>query len=177
MSQNQILNATLFASDHNDVEKRLHTVAVIFSALLALTGVVCFFLTTRLAENSSTLGMSLMVVGTGLLLTAIFRFFWKSKHLVYIPTGSTVSSRSIYFDSSFQSYLVHAVNRGELHPDPTLRSSVSGSVRLDLLMSEDGSFGAVQLFEYVSYTYKPLTSIVYLSGEQVAEAKRFIATL
>ncbi len=177
MSQNPIQETTLFASHHTHVEKRLHIAGVVFSSLLAIMGGVCFFVTTRLPETSSTLGMSLLVLGTAFLLTAVFRFFWKSKRLVYTPTGSMISARSIYFDPSFQERLTQAVSRGQLHPDPVWKSSVSGSIRLDVLIAEDGSFGAIQLFRYVAYTYKPLTAIVYLSGTEAKEAKHFLATL
>ncbi|MCC8187401.1 MAG: hypothetical protein LIP08_07805 [Bacteroides sp.] len=177
MSQNQIQEATLFASRHDHVEKRLYIAGVVFSSLFAILGGVCFFVTTRLPETSSTWGMFLLVLGTAFLLTAVFRFFWKSKCLVYTPTGSMISARSIYFDPSFQERLTEAVSRGQLHPDPVWKSSVSGSLRLDVLMSEDGSFGAIQLFRYVSYTYKPLTAIVYLSEAEAKEAKLFLVTL
>ncbi|MCD8030005.1 MAG: hypothetical protein LUF85_04035 [Bacteroides sp.] len=177
MLQNQIQEVTLFASQHDHVEKRLYIAGVVFSSLLAILGVVCFFVTTQLPETSSTWGMSSLVLGTAFLLTAVFCFFWKSKRLVYTPTGSMISARSMYFDPSFEERLTEAVSRGQLCPDPVWKSSVSGSVRLDVLMSEDGSFGAIQLFRYISYTYKPLTSIVYLSGDQVIYAKDFVNQL
>ena len=39
-----------------------------------------------------------MVLGTAFFLLGIFRLFWKSKEVVYIPTGSVTKERSVFFD-------------------------------------------------------------------------------
>lgn len=49
-----------------------------------------------MSDKSSTLSMGLMVLGTALILLGVFRLFWKSKEIVYLPTGSVAKERSLF---------------------------------------------------------------------------------
>ena len=52
-----------------------------------------------------------------------------------------------------------------------------GSVRLDVLQSKDNAFVALQLFEFIPYTYTPLAPPSYYQDEQAAEIANFLRAL
>ena len=94
----QAIDATIFASTHPDIAKRTSVSGLIFSVAMLLLGILIFASTFEVTDRSSTLSMLLMVLGTAFFLLGIFRLFWKSKEVVYIPTGSITKERSMFFD-------------------------------------------------------------------------------
>ena len=84
----QTIDATLFASSHPDIVKRTSVSGLIFSVAMLLVGVFIFASIFEMSDKSSTLSMALMVLGTAFVLLGVFRLFWKSKEVVYLPTGS-----------------------------------------------------------------------------------------
>ena len=84
----QTIDATLFASSHPDIVKRTSVSGLIFSVAMLLVGVFIFASIFEMSDKSSTLSMALMVLGAAFVLLGVFRLFWKSKEVVYLPTGS-----------------------------------------------------------------------------------------
>ena len=99
------IDATIFASSHPDIAKRTSVSGLIFSGFMLLIGVLAFISTFEMEDRSSTLSMGLMVLGSGLFLIGIFRLFWKSKEVVYLPTGSIAKEQSIFFDLKYMDQL------------------------------------------------------------------------
>ena len=97
----QTIDATLFASSHPDIVKRTSVSGLIFSVAMLLVGVFIFASIFEMSDKSSTLSMALMVLGTAFVLLGVFRLFWKSKEVVYLPTGSVTKERSVFFDLKY----------------------------------------------------------------------------
>ena len=94
----QTIDATLFASSHPDIAKRTSVSGLIISVGMMLVGILIFASIFEMSDKSSTLSMGLMVLGTAFVLLGVFRLFWKSKEVVYLPTGSVTKERSVFFD-------------------------------------------------------------------------------
>ena len=161
----QAIDATIFASTHPDIAKRTSVSGLIFSVAMLLLGILIFASTFEVTDRSSTLSMLLMVLGTAFFLLGIFRLFWKSKEVVYIPTGSITKERSVFFDLKHMGKLKEMIEKSE----------GSGNVRLDVILSQDNKFAAVQLFQFVPYTYTPVTSVHYYTGNDAATISAFLA--
>ena len=110
--------------------------------------------------------MLLMVLGTAFFLLGIFRLFWKSKEVVYIPTGSITKERSVFFDLKHMGKLKEMIEKGQLSIEEGVKSEGSGNVRLDVILSQDNKFAAVQLFQFVPY---------YYTGNDAATISAFLA--
>ena len=158
------IDATIFASSHPDIAKRTSVSGLIFSGIMLLIGVLAFISTFEMEDRSSTLSMGLMVLGTGLFLIGIFRLFWKSKEVVYLPTGSIAKEQSVFFDLKYMDQLKEIVKLGTFSADTNLKGGTSGNLRMDIILSEDKKFAAVQLFQFVPYTYNPITSVQYFTN-------------
>ena len=167
MATTQAIDATIFASSHPDIAKRTSFSGVLISSVMLVVGVIAFASTFGLEDKSSTVSMALMVLGTGLFLMGIFRLFWKSKEVVYLPTGSVAKE---HMDS-----LVNIVNSGSFSADSEIKSESNGNIRMDIILSEDKKFAAVQLFQFVPYNYQPITSVQYYTNESASAVVAFLS--
>ena len=170
----QAIDATIFASSHPDIAKRTSISGLLISCVMLLIGILSFASTFELEDKSSTVSMALMVFGTGLFLLGIFRLFWKSKEVVYVPTGSIAKERSIFFDLKHMDKLTDLVNSGSFSADSKIKSEASGNIRMDVILSADKKFAAVQLFQFIPYTYQPITSVQYFTDEQASAVIAFL---
>lgn len=170
----QTIDATLFASTHPDIVKRTSVSKLIISFIMLAAGILVFAYVFSMTDASSTVSMALMVLGTALILYGIFCLFWKSKELVYVPTGSTASQRSLFYDLQHLTVLKNLIEQNKMDAETAVKSEGSGNVRLDVLMSKDGKFAALQLFQYVPYTYTAVTPVKYFSGEEAASVAAFL---
>lgn len=170
----QTIDATLFASSHPDIAKRTSVSGLIFSVVMLLVGILVFASIFEMNDKSSTASMALMVLGTAFLLMGVFRLFWKSKEIVYLPTGSVAKERSLFFDLKYLGKLSDMIERGQLGSVTDIKSDASGNVRMDVMISQDNKFAAVQLFQFVPYTYTPVTTVRYFTGSEAAAVSTFL---
>lgn len=171
----QAIDATVFASAHPDIAKRTSVSGLIFSCIMLVAGIVAFISTFELEDRSSTISMGLMVLGTSLFLVGIFRLFWKSKEIVYLPTGSVAREQSMFFDLKYMDKLVDMAKSGDFSAASGITGGASGNLRLDVVLSEDKKFAAVQLFQFVPYTYNPITAVGYFNNGEAASIAVFLA--
>lgn len=171
----QAIDATVFASSHPDIAKRTSISSILFSTVMLVIGVLLFASTFELDDKSSTVSMALMVFGTGLILFGIFRFFWKSKEVVYVPTGSVAKERSIFFDLKHLDQLANLINTGNFSVDSDVKSAASGNIRMDVILTADKKFAAVQLFQFVPYSYQPVTTVQYFTGDRAEAVAAFLS--
>ena len=172
MATIQTIDATIFASSHPDIAKRTSVSGVLISSVMLLVGILAFASTFELEDKSSTVSMAL---GTGLFLMGIFRLFWKSKEVIYLPTKSVAKEHSIFFDLKHMDALRNLVNSGSFSAGSNIKSEASGNIRMDVILSADKKFAAVQLFQFIPYTYQPITSVQYFTDEQASAVIAFLA--
>lgn len=175
MATTQVIDTTIFTSSHPDIAKRTSTSGVLISSVMLLLGILAFGSTFGLEDKSSTVSMALMVLGTGLFLMGVFRLFWKSKEVVYLPTGSVTKEYSIFFDLKHMESLMNLVNSGSFSAGSAIKSESSGNIRMDVILSEDKKFAAVQLFQFVPYNYQPITSVQYFTNDDASAVVAFLA--
>lgn len=171
----QVIDATIFASSHPDIAKRTSISGLIISCVMLVAGILAFVSTFEMEDRSSTLSMGLMVLGTALFLIGVFRLFWKSKEIVYLPTGCVAREQSVFFDLKHLDGLTNMVKSGDFPVTTDMKGGTSGNLRLDILLSEDKKFAAVQLFQFVPYTYNPVTSVCYYTNGEAASIAGFLA--
>lgn len=170
----QTIDATLFASSHPDIVKRTSVSGLVFSVAMLLVGIFIFASIFKMSDRSSTLSMALMVLATAFVLLGVFRLFWKSKEVVYLPTGSVTKERSVFFDLKYLGRLTDMIENEQLNGETEMRGSGSGNVRMDVMISQDNKFAAVQLYQFVPYAYTPVTSVRYFTGSDAVAVSTFL---
>ena len=172
MSHNESIHSIVFSSSCPDIVKRTSISSVFTSLGMLFTGVLAIAATFSFEDKSSTTSMALMVLGTALLLVSIFRLFWKSKQVVYLPTGSSTREFSAYFDLTYLNSLQELLTSGSVPSSSHFQMVESGNIRMDVLYSSDEKFAAVQLFQFIPYKYEPVTMVNYFKN---ADAQAFIS--
>jgi len=169
----KLVEKHIFESTHQDVAKRTDSKSLFLSILLLLAGVVLFIVYSQLGNVSSEIPLTLMVLAIGLLLLGLYVMIWKSKSLIFEPTGSKVLMNSLSFDIKELVKLERMIKSGSFSSE-NISTNEKGSVRLDYLISEDGQFVAVQLFQFSSFKFTADTPITYFRGEQAVGASAFL---
>lgn len=172
----QTSNTTIFTLTHPDIVKRTSVASLLYSGVMVLLGIFLFVAVFGMTDNTSTASMTLMVCGTVLILGGIFRIFWKSKQLIYLPTGSVATERSLFFDLKYLNRLTDMLDNLSVEV-AGVKSGASGNVRMDVMITKDSKFVAVQLFQFVPYTYTPVTKVKYFTGTEAAALSTFISKM
>ena len=71
--------------------------------------------------------------------------------------------------------LKEMIEKGHLAVEDGVKREGSGNVRMDIILSQDNKFAAVQLFQFVPYTYTPVTSVHYYTGNDAATVSAFLS--
>ena len=66
------------------------------------------------------------------------------------------------------------IENEQLNGETEIKSSGSGNVRMDVMISQDNKFAAVQLYQFVPYTYTPVTSVRYYTGSDAVAVSTFL---
>ncbi len=82
---------------------------------------------------------------------------------------------SVLFDLKHLDALNIVVNSGSFSADSKIKSEASGNIRMDVILSADKKFAAVQLFQFVPYTYQPITSVQYFTNEKASAIVAFLS--
>lgn len=171
----QSLNQSLLEGLNPELVTRTSVSKMLFSAAMLVLGLIFFSIVFQLSDKSSALSMILMVSGSALVLISLFRFFWKSKEVVYAPTGSTAYETSLFFNLKDLPLLSELVEDNKFSSAQSVRSESNGNIRLDVLLTRDHQFAALQLFQFVPYTYSPVTSVACFKGEDAVSVCQFLS--
>lgn len=173
LKQNNQIN--LSSATHPDIVECISVQRVASSVAMLLVGIGLFLFILRLDDKSSAVSMLSMVAGTVLVLFGIFRLFWHSKVDVYRPTNSMLKRISLFFELKNLESLTAMIEQGNPELGAGVQSCGSGNVRMDVILSKDHRFAAVQLFQFVPYTYSPVTSVRYFSGADAEALSRVLS--
>ena len=174
MKQTTQVEETLFSAAHPQLEKQISVKQILLSSCIALFGVMGIVLSLVMDKSESTLCMAFLTIGILLMLFALYRFFTKSKEMIYKPTGSEVRSDSLYMDSVELQSLKQMMVMNEFSTSSRLVFKEGGNGRLDYMVSKDGRFLAMQLFQFVPYTYEPVTGVYYYADDEAVAVARYI---
>ena len=169
----QTVDVNLLTSTHPDIAKRISLVGLMYSIVMLLAGIFFFVLDFELITKSTSVSMLLMLFGTVLVLYGVYRIFWRSRELVYLPTGSIVREYNLFFDLQYLNTITDMLNNGQLS-NVALKNQSSGNIRLDIMLARDHKFAAVQLFQFVPYCYTPVTQVYYFRGTEASAVATFL---
>ena len=175
MKQINQVEETLLSSAHVQLDKHICVKQLLVSSLIALGGIVAILLMMVMDESDSTLSMALLTIGIILLLFALYRIFMKSHETIYKPTGSVVSSGSLYMDTIELQNLQQMIKKNHFPAASRVSFKEGGNGRLDYLVSKDGRFVAIQLFQFVPYTYESVSDKLYYTNDEAVAIARCIS--
>lgn len=176
MNQINTADVNLLSASHPHISKHISIFSIVVSSFIALIGVGAILIALQLNDSDSTICMSLLTVGTILLLIAVYRFFWKSKEMVYLPTSSVIKNGVCYLDIANLQIMKDLLEEGGFESLKNVPVKMSGNARLDYMVSKDGKFAAAQLYRFIPYTYEPFSRVFYYTGADAATFTRRLNT-
>ena len=174
MKQTTQVEETLFSAAHPQLEKQISVKQILLSSCIALFGVMGIVLSLVMDKSESTLCMAFLTIGILLMLFALYRFFTKSKEMIYKPTGSEVRSDSLYMDTLELQSFKQMIVKNDFSASSRLVFKEGGNGRLDYMVSKDGRFVAIQLLQFVPYTYEAVTGVYYYTDNDAVTVTRCI---
>ena len=94
-----------------------------------------------------------------------------SKKLVYIPTGATVNVKKYNYNPEAVPHLQRVIESEGKSLAAAVKACRAqklaiGNVELDVCISADKQFVAMQLLQFSDYTYHPISKVAFFEGEQ-----------
>lgn len=175
MKETTYVEDTIFSASHPHLYKKISSRQVFLAFIVALCGFVMISFSFVLGESNDTLSMVSLTVGIVMALVSIYHFFTKRYETVYAPTGGVVRSGSLYMDSAELQHLQQMIKKNDFTATSRLVFKEGGNGRLDYLVSKDGKFVAMQLFQFVPYTYESVTDKLYYTDDDAAAVARCIS--
>ena len=141
-----------------------------------ITAILCIILGVAISSSSFALldyraGIRMLVVfaGIGTSIFGLVLCFKESVNNLTYPIEDTVEEHHLYFDKKQKKTLMAIINADGIPYCIKPIKSYKDVVKLDIHLSEDCKFATLQLSQYKSGYFQPLTDVHYYSGK---DAKR-----
>ena len=159
---------SLYTSSSENLKKCVNVRNVVLSVITLLIGGGVTYYSTVVAD--STISSLVLCIGSIMLICALYCLFFRAMHWVYAPTHSAMKADSVSYEAKRFEALWNSLS--DEFGFSGLRSSAEQSaIRMDYIYSVDGKFAALQLLQYSSLLYSPITEVYTLKGD---DAGRFI---
>ena len=160
------LNPQALLASSTEVKETIDQKSVLLSLLIGIVAGGVMGVTSSIEDTSSSLYLGLLTLAILLFAIAVYRLLFKRKQLVYHPTGSPITCGSFYFDKE----QIHALQEQLIAESITDIEKIifkkSGNARLDFMVSSDGNFTAVQIYEYIPYKFEMVSDIICYSDQK-----------
>ncbi|WP_163223044.1 DUF4159 domain-containing protein [Bacteroides sp. 214] len=170
----KIMDATLVTSAPTDITNRINTFTLVQALAIIFAGVVMLISANKIDENAFILKAVLEIAGLLIILLGAVRFMSKPMIKVYLPTGSAAQELSLFFDLRHADELKKCINSGIFPTNGMSGNDENGNLRMDIILSKDGQFAAVQLFQFIPYAYKPITELQRFTSEEAEKLNSFL---
>lgn len=94
-----------------------------------------------------------------------------SKKLIYTPTGATVNVKKFNYNPEAVSHLQRVIESDGKGLAAAVKACKVqrleiGNIELDACISTDKQFVALQLLQFIDYTYQPISEVAFYEGDQ-----------
>ena len=110
-------------------------------------------------------------VAAMLFLGGIVKLFVSRSCWIFKPTNSKLKEMTLYFDVHESDALQTCIEMKRFEDFKQMKRKKDSGVRVEAMVSDDQRFAAVQVAEYVPYSYEAVTPVVCYYGD---DAKSFV---
>lgn len=126
------------------------------------------------ADPNASWPSFLFTIAAMLLLGGIIKLFVSRSCWIFKPTNSKLKEMTLYFDVHESDALQTCIEMKRFEDLKQMKRKKDSGVRIEAMISGDQRFAAVQVAEYVPYSYEAVTPVVCYYGE---DAKSFVNNL
>lgn len=165
---------------HEDIESvtnkevvRQNKLSMVAVGML-VAAIICSVAGFSLENPNSSISTFLFTAAIFLLFGGIIKFMMGRNCYFFRPTGSKVREITLYFDTKESHALQSCMENKQFEEIKRLKRQVNSGVKVDAMIAGDNKFAAVQISEYVPYTYEAISPVICYYGD---EAKCFATYL
>lgn len=167
---------TIYEEIENKLNKdiRKQTRLSISALVVIIVGIVIGGIALLFDDLNSSIPSFLFTLSILLILGGVVKLLVSRTCYVYLPTQSRMKSATYYFDVRESDIIQDCLQMKRFDELARLERRHDNGVKVDILCAENGNFTAVQVSEYIPYTFEAITPVMYYSGE---EARRLAVAL
>lgn len=125
-------------------------------------------------DKNSPVSTALLTFAVVFLLTGVVKLCMGRNCYMFRPSGSKMKSVTLFFDAKESRALQHCVEAKQFDDLKRLKRDINAGVKLEAMVAGDGKFAAVQVQEYVPYTYEAICPVVCYYGDDAQSFTSFI---
>ena len=116
-------------------------------------------------DPNSMLSTFLLTMAVILLIAGIIKLLMGRNSYLFRPTGSRVKKLTLYFDVKECGALQNCMEMKKFDDLTKMKRQVNTGVKVDAMIAGDKRFAAVQISEFVPYTYEPISPVMCFYGD------------
>ena len=147
------------------------TISVIAVSMIAAS-VILTIIGAESADPNASWPSFLFTVAAFLFLIGIVKLFVSRSCWLFRPTNSKLKEMTLYFDVHECDALQACMEMKRFEDLKQMKRKKDSGVKVDAMISNDQKFAAVQISEYIPYTYETVTPIICFYGD---DAKSFVS--
>lgn len=172
MENFKIIQEDIINVSNNEVVKKNAISGVAVGLLLA--GIGCAVAGKSFEDPNSAVPSFLFTLAVCLFLGAIIKFFVSRNCYLYLPAKSRLYTSTFYFDIHDSNDLQVCMEMKRFDELSRLKREKDTGVKLEAMIAKSGDFAAVQISEYIPYTYQAITPVMCYYGK---DAKALVASV
>ncbi len=157
----------------NQNVKKQNQISILGIGLIGIA-IGCAVAAKGFEDPNSSLPTFFFTVSALLLLSGIIKIFVSRTCYLFTPTKSKLQSFTIYFDAKDGINLQNSLEISRLNDLNLLKKKKDGAIKLETMITNDGSFAALQVLEYIPYSYEAVTPVICYYGEQAKHLSSYI---
>lgn len=163
MEKYKTLQEDIENASNNEVVKKVTISGIAISFIIA--ALVCGIAGKSFEDPNSVFPSSLFTTAAILLLVGIVKFFVSRNGYLFKPTKSRLKTITTYFDIHESDALQNCVEMKRFDELKQLKREKDTGVKLEAMVTADGKFAALQISEYIPYTYEAITPVKCYYGD------------
>lgn len=161
----------IIAVSGGTVIKKRNSRVAIFSFMILLVSVLILLtvIRTGIHTTSGVSALAFGMIGTVISLTTLL----STNRYYFAPTGSEVDIKRLYFEPKDQHIVNAIIEKGNFEDLDGLGKVKSSPVMVEMWISRDDKFAAVQMFSHRKKKFFAVTPIIYVSSPKVTYVSEY----
>lgn len=153
---------TIVEDIENITERKVikqNKISVIALSVFVLGG-ICAWAGFSIEDPNSSMSTFLFTAAVCMVIGSIVKLCLGRESYLFKPTGSRLQKATVYFDNKESQPLQYCIEEKRFEDLKRMKRQVNTGVKLEAMIASDGKFAAVQLSEYVPYTYEAISPVI-----------------
>lgn len=150
---------------NKDVVKQTRISGV--ATIILIVSVACAIGGMGFEDPNSSMPTLLFSVSALLFLSGIVKLLLDRSCYIFKPTKSRLKTMTMYFDVHESDNLQDCMEMKRFEDLKKMKREKDTGVKMEMMVADDQKFAAVQISEYIPYTYEAVTPVMCYYGEEV----------